>query len=78
MHLIPRTTLAQMDALSSQSNIAGYKAVLMELYIGKYMPLLMTAAGMIPPSKVVVIGAESQDFTIATAKRLGHKLKHLM
>ena len=59
MHLIPRTTLAQkMDALSSQSNIAGYKAVLSgACHIGKYMPLLMTAAGTIPPAKVVVLGA---------------------
>ena len=49
MHLVPRTTLAQkMDALSSQSNIAGYKAVLIGAsHIPKYMPLLMTAAGTI-------------------------------
>ena len=48
MHLIPRTTLAQkMDALSSQTNIAGYKAVLIgSCHIDKYMPLLMTAAGL--------------------------------
>ena len=54
MHLIPRTTLAQkMDALSSQSNIAGYKAVLTgATHLGVYMPLLMTAAGTIPPAKV--------------------------
>ena len=54
MHLIPRTTLAQkMDALSSQTNIAGYKAVLIAAcHIEKYMPLLMTAAGTIPPAKV--------------------------
>ncbi len=47
MHLLPRTTLAQkMDALSSQANIAGYKAVLMAATrLGVYMPLLMTAAG---------------------------------
>ena len=78
MHLIPRTTLAQkMDALSSQSNIAGYKAVLMgACHIGKYMPLLMTAAGTIPPSKVVVIGAGVAGLqAIATAKRLGAQVE---
>ena len=74
MHLIPRSTIAQkMDALSSQSNIAGYKAVLSgAMHIGKYMPLLMTAAGTIPPAKVVVIGAGVAGLqAIATAKRLG-------
>ena len=78
MHLIPRTTLAQkMDALSSQSNIAGYKAVLMgACHIEKYMPLLMTAAGTIPPSKVVVIGAGVAGLqAIATAKRLGAQVE---
>tara|TARA_Y100001970_G_scaffold226213_1_gene279608 strand:+ start:2570 stop:3718 length:1149 start_codon:yes stop_codon:yes gene_type:complete len=74
MHLIPRTTLAQkMDALSSQSNIAGYKSVLLgSAHIGKYMPLLMTAAGTIQPSKVLIIGAGVAGLqAIATAKRLG-------
>ena len=78
MHLIPRTTLAQkMDALSSQSNIAGYKAVLTgACHIGKYMPLLMTAAGTIPPAKVVVIGAGVAGLqAIATAKRLGAQVE---
>tara|TARA_Y100001970_G_scaffold221441_1_gene272159 strand:+ start:2850 stop:3977 length:1128 start_codon:yes stop_codon:yes gene_type:complete len=78
MHLIPRTTLAQkMDALSSQSNIAGYKAVLLgSCHIGKYMPLLMTAAGTIPPSKVVVLGAGVAGLqAIATAKRLGAQVE---
>jgi len=78
MHLIPRTTLAQkMDALSSQSNIAGYKAVLMgACHIEKYMPLLMTAAGTIPPAKVVVIGAGVAGLqAIATAKRLGAQVE---
>ena len=78
MHLIPRSTLAQkMDALSSQSNIAGYKAVLMgACHIGKYMPLLMTAAGTIPPAKVVVIGAGVAGLqAIATAKRLGAQVE---
>jgi len=74
MHLVPRTTLAQkMDALSSQSNIAGYKAVLIgSSHIAKYMPLLMTAAGTIKPSKTLVIGAGVAGLqAIATAKRLG-------
>jgi len=78
MHLIPRTTLAQkMDALSSQSNIAGYKAVLSgAMHIGKYMPLLMTAAGTIPPAKVVVLGAGVAGLqAIATAKRLGAQVE---
>ena len=74
MHLIPRTTLAQkMDALSSQASIAGYKAVLVgACQIGKYMPLLMTAAGTILPSKVLILGAGVAGLqAIATAKRLG-------
>ncbi|MFQ6609508.1 MAG: Re/Si-specific NAD(P)(+) transhydrogenase subunit alpha [Fidelibacterota bacterium] len=78
MHLIPRTTLAQkMDALSSQSNIAGYKAVLMgAAHIGVYMPLLMTAAGTIPPAKVLVLGAGVAGLqAIATAKRLGAQVE---
>ena len=78
MHLVPRTTLAQkMDALSSQSNIAGYKAVLMgAVHIGKYMPLLMTAAGTIQPSKVLIIGAGVAGLqAIATAKRLGAQVE---
>ena len=77
MHLVPRTTLAQkMDALSSQSNIAGYKAVLIGAsHIGKYMPLLMTAAGTIQPSKILVIGAGVAGLqAIATAKRLGSQV----
>ena len=78
MHLIPRTTLAQkMDALSSQSNIAGYKAVLMgACHIEKYMPLLMTAAGTIPPAKVLILGAGVAGLqAIATAKRLGAQVE---
>ena len=78
MHLIPRTTLAQkMDALSSQSNIAGYKAVLVgACHIEKYMPLLMTAAGTIPPAKVLVLGAGVAGLqAIATAKRLGAQVE---
>ncbi len=78
MHLIPRTTLAQkMDALSSQANIAGYKSVLVASgRIGKYMPLLMTAAGTIRPSKVLVLGAGVAGLqAIATAKRLGAQVE---
>ena len=74
MNLIPRTTLAQkMDALSSQSNIAGYKAALYGAsLIGKYMPLLMTAAGTVKPAQVMIIGAGVAGLSaIATAKRLG-------
>ena len=78
MHLIPRTTLAQkMDALSSQANIAGYKAVLMgAAHIGVYMPLLMTAAGTIRPARVLVLGAGVAGLqAIATAKRLGAQVE---
>ena len=78
MHLIPRTTLAQkMDALSSQTNIAGYKAVIIaSCHIEKYMPLLMTAAGTIPPAKVLVLGAGVAGLSaIATAKRLGAQVE---
>ena len=74
MSHIPRTTLAQnMDALSSQSNIAGYKAVVIGAdHISKYMPLLMTAAGTIQPAKVLILGAGVAGLAaIATAKRLG-------
>ena len=78
MHLIPRTTLAQkMDALSSQANIAGYKAVLLAASkLGVYMPLLMTAAGTIRPAKVLVLGAGVAGLqAIATAKRLGAQVE---
>ncbi len=78
MHLIPRSTLAQkMDALSSQTNIAGYKAVLIgATHIDKYMPLLMTAAGTISPAKVLVLGAGVAGLSaIATAKRLGSQVE---
>ena len=78
MHLIPRTTLAQkMDALSSQANIAGYKAVLMgSSHMNVYMPLLMTAAGTIRPAKVLILGAGVAGLqAIATAKRLGAQVE---
>lgn len=74
MDAIPRTSRAQyMDALSSMATIAGYKAVLMAAdNLPKFMPLLSTAAGNIPPAKVLVIGAGVAGLqAIATARRLG-------
>jgi NAD(P) transhydrogenase subunit alpha len=71
---IPRTTRAQsMDTLSSMANIAGYKGVLLAAAeLNKYFPMLMTAAGMVPPAKVFVVGAAVAGLqAIATAKRLG-------
>jgi len=71
---IPRTTRAQaMDTLSSMANIAGYKGVLLAaVELNKYFPMFMTAAGMVPPAKVFVIGAGVAGLqAIATAKRLG-------
>lgn len=72
--LIPRTTRAQaMDTLSSQANIAGYKAVLLAAQeLSKYFPMLMTAAGTVVAAKVFVIGAGVAGLqAIATARRLG-------
>jgi len=74
MELIPRITRAQsMDALSSQANIAGYKAVLLAAAkLEKYFPQLMTAAGTVRPARVVVMGAGVAGLqAIATARRLG-------
>ena len=74
MDMIPRTTRAQsMDVLSSQANIAGYRAVLLAANMfPKYFPMFMTAAGSIPPAKMVIIGAGVAGLqAIATAKRLG-------
>jgi NAD(P) transhydrogenase subunit alpha len=74
MELIPRTSRAQsMDALSSQASIAGYKAVLLGAStLGKYFPMLTTAAGTVPPAKVLVIGVGVAGLqAIATARRLG-------
>jgi H+-translocating NAD(P) transhydrogenase subunit alpha len=74
MELVPRITRAQtMDVLSSQANIAGYKAVLLAAAnLPKYFPLLMTAAGTIQPARVVIMGAGVAGLqAIATAKRLG-------
>ena len=74
MNLVPRISRAQsMDALSSQANVAGYKAVLMAAAaLPKYFPLMMTAAGTVKPAKVVVMGAGVAGLqAIATAHRLG-------
>ncbi len=74
MEMIPRITRAQsMDALSSQSNIAGYKSVLLAAAaLPKFYPMLTTAAGTIPPAKVLVLGAGVAGLqAIATARRLG-------
>jgi NAD(P) transhydrogenase subunit alpha len=74
LELVPRISRAQaIDALSSQASIAGYKAVLLAASrLGRYFPLLMTAAGTIPPSRVVIMGAGVAGLqAIATAKRLG-------
>jgi NAD(P) transhydrogenase subunit alpha len=74
MEMLPRTTRAQsMDVLSSQANIAGYKAVLYaaNLY-PRYFPMFMTAAGSIAPAKILILGAGVAGLqAIATARRLG-------
>ncbi|MCS7005665.1 MAG: Re/Si-specific NAD(P)(+) transhydrogenase subunit alpha [Cytophagales bacterium] len=78
LDMIPRTTLAQsMDVLSSMASIAGYKAVLTAAqYLPRYFPMLTTAAGSIPPAKVLVLGAGVAGLqAIATAKRLGAKVE---
>jgi NAD(P) transhydrogenase subunit alpha len=74
MELVPRITRAQsMDALSSMATVAGYKAAILAAdYLPKLFPLLMTAAGTIPPAKVLVLGAGVAGLqAIATARRLG-------
>jgi len=74
MELIPRISRAQsMDALSSQATVSGYKAVLLAAdALPKFFPMLMTAAGTIPPAKVLVLGAGVAGLqAIATARRLG-------
>ncbi len=74
MELVPRISRAQsMDALSSQSNIAGYKAVIDAAErFGRILPMMMTAAGTLPPARVVVLGAGVAGLqAIATAHRLG-------
>jgi NAD(P) transhydrogenase subunit alpha len=74
LELLPRTTRAQaMDVLSSQANLAGYKAVLDGLAVfPRVMPMLMTAAGTVPAAKVFILGAGVAGLqAIATARRLG-------
>jgi NAD(P) transhydrogenase subunit alpha len=74
LDMIPRTTRAQsMDVLSSQANIAGYRAVLLAAsQYPRYFPMFMTAAGSIPPAKVLILGAGVAGLqAIATARRLG-------
>ena len=74
MELVPRISRAQgMDALSSQSNLAGYKAVLdAAAEFGKVIPMMMTAAGTIAPAKILVLGAGVAGLqAVATARRLG-------
>lgn len=78
MELVPRITRAQkMDALSSQASIAGYKSVLLAAdALGKYFPLMMTAAGTVQPARVVVMGAGVAGLqAIATARRLGARVE---
>ena len=74
MDTLPRTTRAQsMDVLSSQANIAGYKAVLLAANsYPRYFPMFMTAAGTVPPAKMLILGAGVAGLqAIATARRLG-------
>lgn len=74
LEFVPRISRAQsMDVLSSQSNLAGYRAVIEGCYeFGRAFPMMMTAAGTIPPAKVLVMGAGVAGLqAIATAKRLG-------
>ena len=74
MEFVPRITRAQvMDALSSQANLAGYRAVIESAYaFGKGFPMMMTAAGTVAPAKVFVMGAGVAGLqAIATARRLG-------
>jgi NAD(P) transhydrogenase subunit alpha len=74
MEAIPRISRAQsMDALSSQATVAGYRAVLIGAQeLGRFFPMLMTAAGTIPPAQVLVLGAGVAGLqAIATSRRLG-------
>jgi NAD(P) transhydrogenase subunit alpha len=74
LDMLPRTTRGQgMDVLSSQANIAGYKAVLMAaINYSRYFPMFMTAAGTIPPAKLLILGAGVAGLqAIATGRRLG-------
>ncbi len=74
MEMVPRISRAQsMDVLSSQANIAGYKAVLLAMeHYQRFLPMLMTAAGTVQPAKVLIMGAGVAGLqAIATARRLG-------
>lgn len=74
LELLPRTTRAQaMDALSSQSTVAGYRGVLVAATrLPRFFPMLMTAAGTVPPAKVLILGAGVAGLqAISTARRLG-------
>jgi NAD(P) transhydrogenase subunit alpha len=74
LEAVPRISRAQaMDALSSQSNVSGYRAALLgATHLGRYYPMLMTAAGTIRPAKVLVLGAGVAGLqALATARRLG-------
>lgn len=78
MEFVPRIARAQsMDALSSMANIAGYQAVLIAAQqLGKFFPLMMTAAGTIPPARVLILGAGVAGLqAIATARRLGARVE---
>ena len=78
LELLPRISRAQaMDALSSQANIAGYKAVLLAAAaLDRFFPMLMTAAGTVQPARVVVLGAGVAGLqAVATARRLGAVVK---
>lgn len=78
MDAMPRTTRAQvMDVLSSQNNLAGYKAVVIgAAELGRIFPLMMTAAGTVPPAKVLIYGAGVAGLqAIATARRLGAQVE---
>ncbi|TDW95739.1 NAD(P) transhydrogenase subunit alpha [Dinghuibacter silviterrae] len=74
LDMIPRTTRAQsMDILSSQASVAGYRAVLLAAaMLPRYFPMMMTAAGSVPPARVLVLGAGVAGLqAVATARRLG-------
>lgn len=74
LDMLPRITRAQpMDVLSSMSTVAGYKAVLLAAaYTGRFFPMLVTAAGTVPPARVLILGAGVAGLqAIATARRLG-------
>lgn len=78
LDLLPRITRAQsMDVLSSMSTVAGYKAVLLAaVSMGRFFPMLTTAAGTVPPARVLILGAGVAGLqAIATARRLGARVE---